>query len=128
MNWTEIKDYCIDKVKQLDPEYLTRLEYEILEIEKQGANNYWVENYELKKTWDHNKNGLVLPFLLEMTPIDPIIGINKLMIEDPNGVDMDSIIICLEDGNEVCVSKDTLIETNIGFIKAIDLTIDHNIL
>jgi hypothetical protein len=56
----------------LSQEYSDRLSFEIKEIEKQGANRYWLGLFNSRKKFDTNKNGLVLPFLLGITPIDPI--------------------------------------------------------
>jgi DNA polymerase-3 subunit alpha len=73
-NWKEIKTKAIDavKVNNLSIEYARRLKYEIKEIEKQGANKYWTDKLTENKCIDSNKNGLVLPFLLKLTSVDPI--------------------------------------------------------
>lgn len=53
-------------------QHLKRLDFEFKEIEKQGANGYWVRNFNEGRRWEHNKPGLVLPYVLDMTPINPI--------------------------------------------------------
>jgi len=58
--------------KKLGTEYKDRLKREIKEITKQGANNYWVRLYNTGQKFEHNKNGLVFPYLLDMTPVDPV--------------------------------------------------------
>jgi len=72
MTWKEIKQKVLDLVIQYPVEYCNRLDYEIAEIEKQGLNDYWVELIATNNKFEHNKNGLVLPFLLGITTIDPI--------------------------------------------------------
>lgn len=70
--WTEVvRDSC-KKAKKLGDEYFDRLSHEHKEIIKQGANEYWMELLESDKVYDHNDNGLVLPFLYGKTEIDPI--------------------------------------------------------
>lgn len=75
-DFKELKFQSVAALKKRDldsnKEYLKRLRFEFKEIEKQGAGNYWVQCFNESKTWDHNKNGLLLPFLLGMTDIDPI--------------------------------------------------------
>jgi len=71
-------------------EYIKRLDFELIEINKQGANRYWLRNYNEGKKWEHNKNGLIFPFLLGMTPIDPISFGTKHKIEyHPDFPDID---------------------------------------
>lgn len=53
-------------------QYVDHLEFEIAEIDKQATNIYWVNTVAAKKTFNHNKNSLVLPFLLGLTEIDPV--------------------------------------------------------
>lgn len=72
MEWIELKALAEIKCKELSSEYLDRLKVEIKEIEKQGTNQYWADNYNKSTKWDHNNPGLILPFILGMTPIDPI--------------------------------------------------------
>jgi intein/homing endonuclease len=44
-----------------------------------------------------------------------------------DGVEDEAIIIKLENGYEICVSPNTQILTNIGYIKASELDSDHTI-
>ena len=123
MTWDELKKKSVKTLldRKLSDEYKVRLLKEIKEIEKQGLNQYWVEQYESQKRWDVNPNGLVFPWLLDMTVVDPIIGVSKIMIEDESGKDMNAVVIILDDGSEVCVSEYTLVETSDGFVRACDL-------
>lgn len=74
MNWTEISDAARAAIasKSLGPEYSERLEFEIREITKQAANEYWVKLANSDKKYEVNKNNLVLPYLLGITPVDPL--------------------------------------------------------
>ncbi len=60
------------KKKQLGPDYLKRIDFEIKEINKQGANDYWLDAFNDRKKWEDNKNGLVIPWILGLTLVDPI--------------------------------------------------------
>lgn len=130
MTWKEIKTKAIEVMREnnLQVEYAKRLKYEIKEIEKQGANKYWVDKVIENKCIDSNKNGLVLPFLLKLTSVDPIKS-NKILIgSEEDGIKDNAIIIQLENGYELCVSENTEILTTDGYIKASELTVDHTIL
>lgn len=72
--WADLKKLAIMflKKKKLGQAYADRLKVELKEIDKQGAGNYWTMIFNERKKYDHNKNGLVLPFLLGLTSIDPI--------------------------------------------------------
>jgi DNA polymerase-3 subunit alpha len=74
MDWSEIKKLAATKCieRKLSKEYIDRFKYEVKEIEKQGANQNWTDNYNAKKIWNENPNGLVLLWLLDMTPVDPV--------------------------------------------------------
>jgi DNA polymerase-3 subunit alpha len=74
MDWEQLKKKAvIDCVyKKLSTEYIDRIKFEVREIEKQGLNQYWVDAFVENKKWDVNPNGLVFPWILGMTPIDPI--------------------------------------------------------
>lgn len=67
--------------KKLGQEYKDRLAYEIKEINKQGANRYWINLFNEGKKHGTNKNGLVLPFLLDISSVDPIASGIKHKIE-----------------------------------------------
>ena len=93
MDWQELvsKAEATFTERKLSGEYRKRLDDELYEIVKQGANGYWLEQNENKKTWDKNPNGLVLPWLLGMTPVDPIEGkIPHLWIYQTDFPDIDS--------------------------------------
>jgi len=73
-SWEDVKKEALQELKKrnLPEEYHDRLDDELYEIEKQGVIMRWVDYYVNKKRWDDNKNGLVLPWLLGMTPVDPL--------------------------------------------------------
>jgi len=54
--------------------YRERLEFEIDEIEKQGAESYWLNLFKADKKFSNNPNSLIIPFLLGMIDQDPIVG------------------------------------------------------
>lgn len=67
----EIKWNTIKKIAQkalekkgLSGVYQQRLEFELEEVEKQGANRYWEDIVSERKKFDKNPNGLLLPWLL----------------------------------------------------------------
>lgn len=72
--WGQVKNRAIYALsdRQLGQLYKDRLEFEIKEIEKQGANAYWVDIYKASKNFKSNPNKLVLPWLLGMISADPI--------------------------------------------------------
>jgi DNA polymerase-3 subunit alpha len=80
MDWDELKQKVLDeltarselKSQSVVEEYRTRLEKEFYEIIKQGANTYWCELVTSGYKCDTNPAGLVLAWLLGLTPIDPI--------------------------------------------------------
>lgn len=74
MNWEQLKTKALEIAESLDEEYKIRLEYEISEIERQGNTIYWEKIVEENHKYDENPNGLVLPFLLGITAVDPIIN------------------------------------------------------
>jgi DNA polymerase III alpha subunit len=67
-----IFDVASKKAKKLGHPYTELLEIERNEIEKQGAEQYWVDLIKSKTEFETNKNGLILPFLIDITPIDPV--------------------------------------------------------
>jgi len=101
-NWKEIKTKAISVIRDnnLPIEYAKRLKYEIKEIEKQGANKYWVDKFIENKCIDSNKNGLVLPFLLKLTSVDPI-KTSFVYVEEKEGKSGEIISIILENGKIV---------------------------
>jgi DNA polymerase III alpha subunit len=74
LDWANIKQLAIElaKRKAISDPYMDRLLFEIKEIEKQGAGAYWADKFNEHFKYDTNKNGLVLPWLLKMTPVDPM--------------------------------------------------------
>ena len=76
--------------KKLGSSYVKRLKFELEEINKQGANSYWLRLYNSGKKFDDNINGLVFPFLLGITTIDPIQNdIDHIIRFDPEFPDID---------------------------------------
>lgn len=80
--WDEIIKSAKDKLQVLDlgDEYAERLNFELKEIDKQGANSRWVNYIHDGKKFGSNPNNLLLPWLLEMTQDDPIIGRKEMML------------------------------------------------
>jgi len=72
-DWPSIKDAARQSIidRCLPDEYSTRLDFEIAEIEKQGANAYWVGISNKKYT--KNPNNLLLPWLVGMVENDPLV-------------------------------------------------------
>jgi len=125
-NWPDIvRDSCKRAIK-LGREYIDRLKYEHKEIIKQGANEYWMELINEGKKFDHNDNGLVLPFIYGITDVDPVVGHKKLYINGDE-VKIYGIEIILENGVVINLSDDTMVKTARGYIKAKDLLEDDEI-
>ena len=72
MNWEELTAAATKQASSHGDEYISRLEQEFAEINKQGANDYWLDLVDSNQKFEHNKNGLVLPFVLKITSVDPI--------------------------------------------------------
>ena len=102
MEWPDLVKIATEALNNhsTDPKYLNRLDAEVTEIVKQGANEYWLENYKNKVKWDDNPNGLLLPWLLGMTLVNPIDD-QFIYIEDEKGISNEMIIITLENGDVV---------------------------
>jgi len=130
INWKILEKliYLLIKRNNLDKIYLERVNFEIKEINKQGANDYWVSAFNEKKRWNHNNNGLVIPWLLGLTPIDPIKGTNKLYIHSQESPMIEGVEIELENNQKIITSKHTLIKTNKGWIKAININENDQII
>ena len=71
-NWTELKELALNECAKYTPEHRTRLDFEIKEIEKQGAGDYWTRTNNAGVVYNSNKNGLVIGFLIGITTVDPI--------------------------------------------------------
>ncbi len=77
MNLTEIKNNCLKKLEKLNlktEEYLTYLDEELREIEEQELDEDFTEAVEKykDKPLKENRNGILVAFLLGITPVDPI--------------------------------------------------------
>ena len=74
ISWEEIKEIAVVALrkKECSQQYIDRLEFEIKEIEKQGAITYWMNLYNDGKKFSSNPNYLLFPWLLEMVSGDPI--------------------------------------------------------
>ena len=74
LTWNSIEQQAYDILKghALPEEYSKRLEFEIKEINKQGANSYWKTIMEDKKKFSSNPNNLLLPWLFGLVEEDPI--------------------------------------------------------
>jgi DNA polymerase III subunit alpha len=76
MTWNELKKIAVNallaRVKGDTRAYSKRLVYEFKQIELQGASDYWLDLYEKNNRIENNANGLVLPYLLDLTNTDPI--------------------------------------------------------
>jgi hypothetical protein len=114
--WEDIKKEAIQKCIKLSKEYRSRLLAELKEIEKQGLNNYWIDNYNNQVRWDSNKNGLVLPFLLGMTSIDPVVS--NFTYELADGGIMDNVVDIVVSGTTYSVPSECLVMTKRGLIRA----------
>ncbi|MDP6587718.1 MAG: hypothetical protein QF535_23945, partial [Anaerolineales bacterium] len=61
-------------------------------IEKQGANAYWVDKFNEQATYDTNDNGLVFPWLLDLTPVDPLEVEHEIILStDLPDIDIDCL-------------------------------------
>lgn len=60
--------------------YVERLDFELKEIDKQGANAYWIGLLSNGKKFKTNPNKLVLPWLLGMVDEDPIVNRTEPML------------------------------------------------
>ena len=131
-NFKELRNIAIAELKSRGLaskiNYLKRLDFEFKEIDKQGANIYWIRNYNTNKKWDHNKNGLLLPFLLGMTDIDPIDIKWSYICDDEGDILSEIIIVTTDDNKKVKIPSECLIKTSRGIIKASDLNIGDELI
>lgn len=74
VNWKQLKQLLrgLASKPSYSDLYRTRLEFEIDEIEKQGAESYWLKLFKDSKKFDTNPNNLLIPFLLGMVSMDPV--------------------------------------------------------
>ena len=73
--WRDIKKIAVLKLAKDhkdNREYYERLKYEIEQITLQGASDYWTDLYDSNRRAAENPNGLILPYLIGLTDIDPI--------------------------------------------------------
>lgn len=133
LEWDDIKRKAVDELKARgldDPGngYAKRLALEIKEVEKQGANAYWIEKVNDGYKYSTNKNGLVLPWLFGMTNVDPIGNNIELKVGSDDGIEEDAIVLILANGCEVVVSPHTMVLTERGYIIAHDLRYDDTLI
>jgi len=92
IDWNTLKTLAAKLLERKNPgaEYAKRLQFELTEIEKQGANAYWCNQFNEEKKYQTNDNGLVLPWLLGLTPVDPMLGQHKIeRSNDQPDIDVD---------------------------------------
>ncbi len=108
LEWCDIKELATTKLieRQLSDIYKSRFTAEIKEIEKQGANAYWVQLVADGHKYESNKNGLVLPWLLDMTNIDPLTAEHKYVQQtDWPDIDFDCLPIARDEIKEYAAIK-----------------------
>lgn len=68
ITWESLVEQAREELisKKLSDDHQKRLEFEIAEIEKQGANLYWINLFTDHKKFDKNPNNLIFPWLLGM--------------------------------------------------------------
>jgi len=71
-SWEEIVEKAGEFVIDKPQIYKDRLKFEIYEIEKQGAERYWLELVTDGASFEKNPNRLLLPYLLNIVAEDPI--------------------------------------------------------
>lgn len=125
-DWDEFAKDAIEKASVLGDDYLAKVEFELKEIIKQGANEYWIDIINAGEKFDHNKNGLVIPFMYGITDINPIKGTKKLYVNGENKK-INGVEITLENGTVVKTSEHTMIKTERGYVAAKDLSEDDEV-
>lgn len=125
-DWDALLDEARSRAAENGEIYTEKLEFENKEIIKQGANEYWMDLINDGNKFDHNDNGLVLPWLFKITDIDPVIGQTKLFVSGDDQK-IDGVEITLENGATVSTSKDTKIKTKRGYVAAKDLLEDDEV-
>lgn len=73
-HWDDVVSASKDilATRTTDQSYLDRLKFELSEIDKQGANAYWLGLITAKKKFKTNPNMLLLPWLFDLVDKDPI--------------------------------------------------------
>lgn len=120
MNWQDIKLSALNWAKEKAAEYEQRLLFEFSEIEKQATQEYWEDLVKKNKKFNKNPNGLILPFALGITDVDPIHGDNVAYIGDGR-FEIEGIEIELENGKKINMSLNTKIKTSRGMVAAEEL-------
>jgi DNA polymerase III alpha subunit len=80
ITWHSIIKIALEKAQGLGDAYIDRLQFELKEIDKQGANIRWVNYVADAKKFSSNPNYLVLPWLLDMVEEDPIAARKEPML------------------------------------------------
>lgn len=66
----KIKEICLEKLKikklENDERYLKRLEWELIEVENQNKENYFVDLFSRNIKYSENQNNLLVPYLLDI--------------------------------------------------------------
>jgi len=70
-DFDKIYNMAMKKAESLGIKYIKLLEFELKEIKKQGAEQYWVDVFKSGKKFKTNNNLLILPYLLKMTTVNP---------------------------------------------------------
>jgi DNA polymerase III alpha subunit len=70
--WEDLKKTALARLltEGLSREYHDKLKFEISEIDKQGANLYWIDLYSSNRKFNSNPNGLLFPWALGMLTED----------------------------------------------------------
>ncbi|MDP1712596.1 MAG: hypothetical protein Q8K86_09075 [Candidatus Nanopelagicaceae bacterium] len=92
MEWIDVTKKAVKRLVslKLPKEYADRLKVECKQIDIQGANEYWIDAVNENKKFPDNKNGLLLPFLLELIDVDPIkTGLSHKWERHPDVPDVD---------------------------------------
>lgn len=99
LNWPTLRNLALAAAKKrnLDATYMERLQIEFKEIEKQGANSYWCDQFNERKKYNTNDNGLVFPWVLGLTPVDPLLAEHKFE-RSPDQPDID--VDCLPEARD----------------------------
>jgi DNA polymerase III alpha subunit len=93
--WETLTKIARDTVQKrgLGQDYVSRLDFELAEVEKQGGGAYWLNLWNDGKKFDSNPNHLILPWLLGMMvnggDIDPIAARKHPML---NSVRMSKVV------------------------------------
>jgi len=64
-----LREICVEKLSQKelnDPKYLKRLDWELLEIENQNKENYFLDLHNRGIKYPINQNNLLIPYILDI--------------------------------------------------------------